>query len=83
MSIEITLPDELIDQVVQRVLDVLAQQGPSIQPDPWMTVADAAAYLACRKQRIYNLVSQGRLRHMKDGSRTLFRRQWLDELAES
>jgi excisionase family DNA binding protein len=48
-------------------------------PEPWLTVADAAGYLRCQPQRIYNLVSQGRLQHAKDGSRVLFRRSWLDE----
>jgi excisionase family DNA binding protein len=48
-------------------------------PEPWLTVADAADYLRCGRQRVYNLVSQGRLQHAKDGSRVLFRRSWLDE----
>jgi excisionase family DNA binding protein len=77
----IALPSAFLDQVARRVVDMLGERD--WQPEPWLTVQQAADHLACRPQRIYNLVSQRRLRHAKDGSRVLFRRQWLDEYLEA
>jgi excisionase family DNA binding protein len=70
------LDDAALDELAALLAPRLNAQ-PKIEP--WMTVDDAATYLGCERQRIYNLVSQRRLRHSKDGSRTLFRRQWLDD----
>src|SRR5215208_4761648 len=44
---------------------------------PHMSVAEAAEFLRCDRQRIYDLLSQGRLSRVKDGSRTLVLRQEL------
>jgi excisionase family DNA binding protein len=41
-------------------------------------VAEAADYLRCSKQRVYDLTASGRLPVSKDGTRSLFRREWLD-----
>ena len=54
----------------------------------WIDVAAAALHLGYAadshrgRQRIYDLVSQRRLRFAKDGSRLLFRRVWLDDYLE-
>lgn len=45
---------------------------------PWLDVQAAAEHLACTPRRIYNLVSEGRLRGARDGRRLLFRVEWLD-----
>jgi excisionase family DNA binding protein len=74
------LDDAALDQLAARLAPRLAA-APRVEP--WLTVNQAAAYLGCNRQRIYNLVSQRRLRHSKDGSRTLFRRQWLDQYLET
>jgi excisionase family DNA binding protein len=76
------LDDDALDVLAKRLAPRLAAQAEP-KTDRWLTVEDAAAYLGCAKQRIYNLVSQRRLRHVKDGSRVLFRRQWLDEHLEA
>jgi excisionase family DNA binding protein len=44
----------------------------------YITVAEAAAYLRCSRQRIYDLRSSGRLTSYADGSRALVRRSELD-----
>jgi excisionase family DNA binding protein len=72
--------DQLADALSPRLAERLTRPSEST---PWLTVQQAADHLACRPQRIYNLVSQRRLRHVKDGSRVLFRRQWLDEYLEA
>jgi len=40
----------------------------------FLSVAEAAELLRCKPQRIYDLVSDGRLERFKDGSRVLVRR---------
>jgi len=39
-----------------------------------MSVSEAAEMFRCRRQRVYDLISQGRLPHLKDGARVLIRR---------
>jgi excisionase family DNA binding protein len=48
------------------------------EASPYLTVEEAAEYLRCKPKRIYDLTSQRRLPHVKDGSRTLLRRADLD-----
>lgn len=38
---------------------------------PYLTVHEAAEYLRCKPQRIYNLCAEGRLTRNHDGSRLL------------
>lgn len=47
-------------------------------PRPWLDVVEAADYLRCTKQRIYDLVHAGRLVPRRDGRRLLFHREQLD-----
>jgi excisionase family DNA binding protein len=78
-GVAITLPDELIEAVSARVVDLLAERLPAQGPTPWLDVDAAAVYLACRPHRVYDLVAEGRVRCAKDGRRSLFRREWLDD----
>jgi excisionase family DNA binding protein len=48
------------------------------RPAPYLTVAEAAAYLGCERQRVYNLQSAGRLPRVKEGGRTLIPRAALE-----
>ena len=43
-----------------------------------MTVAEAAAYARCKRQRMYDLLSSRRLTRYKDGARTLIKRAELE-----
>lgn len=74
-TIDLKLDDDTVRDIARRVADELGQpvQG-------WYNVQQAAGYLACKPQRIYDLVSLGRLKCAKDGRRVLFRREWLDEV---
>jgi excisionase family DNA binding protein len=47
---------------------------------PYLTVDQAAKYLSCSRQRIYDLASSGRLPRVKEGRRVLFRRMDIDRL---
>jgi excisionase family DNA binding protein len=78
-----------VDYIAVRVAEVLADQAPTAVTDAaWLDVAAAAHHLGYAadsrrgRQRIYDLVSQRRLRFAKDGSRLLFRRSWLDDYLE-
>jgi excisionase family DNA binding protein len=45
---------------------------------PWLNVEQAAVYIAASPQRIYDLLSAGRIPKHKDGRRVLIRREDLD-----
>src|SRR3954469_19710100 len=51
---------------------------PAGEPALWIGVSEAAQHIACKPQRIYDLVHAGRIPHHRDGSRLLFRRSELD-----
>ena len=86
------LLSEALDVLAARVAEILASRDygwPS--PDAWLDAEAAAYYLGYSeteagrrrgRQRIYDLVSQRRLKFAKDGSRLLFRRAWLDNYLE-
>jgi len=74
-DLAISIPEGLIDDIADRVRSQLAEQS---SDDPWFDVKEAAGYLRAKPQRIYDLTNQGKLKHAKDGSRTLIRRSWLD-----
>jgi excisionase family DNA binding protein len=76
------LDDQALEQLAALLAPKLTHATARGEPEAWLTVDQAADYLACGKQRIYNLVSQRRIRFAKDGSRVLFRRQWLDDILE-
>ena len=72
--------DGLAAALVER-LSVLESASNADQESYW-TAERAAEYISADKQRIYDLRSQGRLRCVKDGSRLLTRRSWLDAYLE-
>jgi len=73
---------ELVDALSQAISESVVERlrdAHSAEPSAYLDVEAAARYLACEKPRIYDLVSSGRLRCAKDGRRSLFRQEWLDE----
>jgi excisionase family DNA binding protein len=72
----LSVPGEFIEAIATRVAELI-QHAAGI-PEPWIGVDEAAAHLACKPQRIYDLVSQRRLPFRRDGRRVLFRRSDLD-----
>lgn len=77
VDVTVQIGDEIVDQIASAVVAQLSA-AVAVRHE-WLDVAEAAAYMRCEKQRIYDLHSQQRLRAAKDGSRLLFRREWLDE----
>ncbi|HXH87343.1 MAG TPA: helix-turn-helix domain-containing protein [Gaiellaceae bacterium] len=78
MNVHVELPAEMLDEIVDRVTTrVLAElQHPSAAqpPSPLLTIPETAELLRCSRQRIDDLLSQGRLTRHKEGRRTLLRR---------
>lgn len=78
-SLEALVADLVAEQLEDRAVS---------EPEPWLTVEQAAEYLACPTSRIYDLVSLRKgdpdagVEFRKDGRRTLFRRTWLDAVLE-
>jgi excisionase family DNA binding protein len=79
------LLDELIHD--ETALDELAAAlGPRLgrlrlvesRPDGWLNAEQAAEYLACSRDRLYDLVQIRKLEAQRDGRRLLFRRSDLD-----
>jgi len=66
--------EALIEETVARQL---ADRERDLTPliSPYMTIPEAAEYLRCRRQRIDDLLSSGRLTRIKEGRRTLVLRQ--------
>jgi excisionase family DNA binding protein len=79
-GLHLEFPDAVIEAIAARVIDQLDLERQ--QPEPWLTVDQAAEHLACKPRRIYDLVSQRRIPHVKDGSRLLFRASELDASLE-
>jgi hypothetical protein len=67
------------EEFATRVAELLSERDEAETPT-WIRGAKAAArYAGCSADRIYDLVGRGDLEHRKDGSRLMFRPQWLDE----
>ena len=73
----LTVPPELVEAVAVRAAQIVAER--TAAPRPWLDVQGAAEYLACPPSRIYALTSKRAIPFEKDGSRTLFRPEALDE----
>jgi excisionase family DNA binding protein len=76
-SLTLALPDALVESVAERAAALVLEQL-AAPASPYMGVAEAADYLRCKPQRIYDLVSSRRLTKLKDGSRVLVLRAELD-----
>ena len=78
---KIELPPEALQEFVElvaaRVVAELRRQETS-PPNPYMSVAEAAVYLRCTRQRVDDLLSSGRLTRVKEGRRTLVARADLE-----
>lgn len=83
-GLNLELPDEFVADLARRVADMIGDRsGPG--PEPWVGVAQAAAHLDCKPQRVYDLVhrqDETRIPHRKEGGRLLFKRSELDRWVE-
>jgi excisionase family DNA binding protein len=75
-GLTLQLGQEALEQIAQRAADILAERSAPV-PE-YLTPQEAADYMRCSKQRVYDLTSAGRLKVCKDGARNLYRRVDLD-----
>lgn len=81
-TVELAVPPELVEAVALRVAELLTDRLPAAHADGYLDVDGAAAYLACPRSRIYDLVQLGRIAPRRDGRRLLFTRSDLDAALE-
>lgn len=77
------LVEELAGRVAERALELVEARVVAAVvpvPSPFVSVAEAAELLRCRRQRIHNLLSAGRLSRLKEGGRTLVVRAEVEAL---
>ena len=73
-----------VEFVAERAAELVLERFSDPKPaSPYLNVAEAADYLRCDRQRIYDLLSSRRLTKLKDGSRVLLWRAELDDLVAS
>jgi excisionase family DNA binding protein len=76
--VNLELSDNELDQLADKLAERLAAKLQPAEPSPYLSIPEAADYLRCSRHRIDDLLSARRLRRVKEGRRTLIRR---DELA--
>jgi excisionase family DNA binding protein len=79
-DVTIPLPAPLLELIAERAAERLSARQPVVEP--WVGVDLAAEHLACKRQRIYDLVSRRTIPHRKEGCRLLFKLSHLDEWIE-
>ena len=73
----LAIPSGLVEHLADLIADRLAAKQP--EPiEPYLTVEQAAEYLAAPKSRVYELIERQRVAVHRDGRRLLFRRADLD-----
>lgn len=81
LSLSVQLTPEQVERIAERAAEILAArlEAPPAEPaSPYLTVVEAAEYLRAKRHRIDDLLTQGRLTRIKDGTRTLILRAELD-----
>lgn len=80
-TLALTIPQDVLDQIVEEAAQiVIAKLGhPEPPGSPYMTIAEAAEYMAAKRHRIDDLLSRGTLTRIKDGSRALVARKELED----
>jgi excisionase family DNA binding protein len=80
IRVAVELTEEDVLRIADRTAALLRSGGKdTVRESPYMTIDETAVYLRCRRQRIYDLLSQRRLSRIKDGGRTLISRAELEE----
>src|SRR4051794_37032382 len=80
-ELRVTLSADLLDAIVASAVELVVERlvtesTPSLSK--YLTVSEAAEVLRAKPQRVYDLLSAGRLRRFKDGSRVLVLRDEVD-----
>ena len=82
--LQVAIPDELIEQLAQRILQRIEQREAAVgQPpaSPWLTFAQACVYLGLSRNALYKLTAARAIpcRKKQDGQGLRFHRDELDQ----
>jgi excisionase family DNA binding protein len=78
-SLAIEIPPGALEEIAENVLALLLPRLRNhATRSPYVSVAEAADYLRTSRQRIYDLLSSGRLTRFRDGSRILLSLEEID-----
>ena len=80
IELTVRLTDEQLAQIAERAAALVSAVTPAASP--WLNVADAADWLRCGKDRIYDLIALGKLHPRRDGRRVLLHRDDIDAYIE-
>ena len=67
-----------VERIARRAAELVSAGRTEDRPPRYLTVLEAADYLRCSRQRVYDLLSQGALTRLKDGARVLIARAEID-----
>ena len=73
-ELTLSVPPALLEEVARMAAELVAER---LTPQPvseFLTVPETAEILRAKPQRVYDLLSDGRLTRLKDGSRVLISR---------
>ena len=80
----LAVPDALVDLIVERAAEMVAERQTEAVEDGWLRGADRIAeYIDCPRSRVYALSSAGRIPVEHDGSALIARRSDLDGFVRS
>lgn len=85
LTLTVDLPEQLLDHLSERIAQLLAAQVSTAPPSPWLTLAAAAEYLGCSRDRLYKLTAAKAVpfRRRQGGQGILFHRDELDAWVET
>lgn len=80
LMVTLGLTSEQIDLLARRVAEIVVARAPAGAPNTstFLSVREASELLRASRQRVYDLLSDGRLTRHKDGSRVLIRRDEIE-----
>jgi excisionase family DNA binding protein len=78
--IQLAITDEVIEAIAERAAELVLERldGAGAGKPELLDVDEAAEFLRCKRQRVYELRSAGKLNGYRDGGRLLFRRVELE-----
>ena len=68
LRIVVELSEGQIEEIARRAIVLARAELRPPPPSRYLTIPEAAAYVRCRRQRVDDLLSQPRLRRVKDGA---------------
>jgi excisionase family DNA binding protein len=79
VRLAVALGADEIERIAERAAEIVEARASKSDADrPYLSVRECADYLRCSRQRVYDLLSQGSLSRLKDGTRVLVARAEID-----